>query len=46
MSDEITVPTAKDMDPFSTPPDPRIITVVSVGRGKGNALLELVEREN
>ena len=44
VSDEITVPTAKDMDPFSTPPDPRIITVVSVGRGKGNALLELVER--
>ncbi len=44
VSDEITVPTAKDMDPYSTPPDPRIITVVSVGRGKGNALLELVER--
>ena len=42
--DDITVPTTKDMDPFSTPPDPRIITVVSIGRGKGNALMELIER--
>ena len=44
VEDEITVPTVKDMDPFSTPPDPRIITVVSVGRDKGKALLELLER--
>ena len=44
VEEDITFPITDDIDPFSASPEPRIITVVSIGMAKGNALLELIER--
>ena len=43
---DIVVLMTEAFNPFDISPDPRIITVVSVGRDKGKALLELIEQRD
>ncbi len=44
VEDETAFPSTENVFLFSAMPDPRFITVVLIGRGKGRALLELIER--